>query len=80
MQYPGAVAAIAIKSDGILIRLDTLNLSKISDEEKDQAQKVMNYTKSYQYKEGFVASLYRIAKLRNKIEIKKEILQFTKEV
>ncbi len=80
LQYPGATAAIAMKTDGILVRLDTLNISKIGTEEKEQAKKVMNYIKSYQYKEGFVASLYRIAKLRNKIEIKKEILQFTKEV
>lgn len=79
LQYPGAVAAIAMKSDGILVRLDTLNMSKIGTEEKEQAQKVMNYIKSYQYKEGFVASLYRIAKLRNKIEIKKEISQWINE-
>ncbi len=80
LQYPGATMIIPAKSDGILMRLDSVNMSKIGDEEKQQAQKVTNYIKSYQYKEGFVASLYRIAKLRNKIEIKKEILQFTKEV
>lgn len=80
LQYAGAVGAAVTKSEGVLLRLDTVTMPKISKEEQDQAQKVMNYIKSYQYKEGFVASLYRIAKLRNKIEIKKEILQFTKEV
>ncbi|MBI2345054.1 peptidylprolyl isomerase [Candidatus Dependentiae bacterium] len=80
LQYQGAVAAITTTTDGILMRLDSINMTQITKEEQEQAQKVMNYIKSYQYKEGFVASLYRIAKLRNKIEIKKEILQFTKEV
>jgi hypothetical protein len=80
LQYPGSLAVINTPTESILIRLDSLEPVKISDQEKDQAKKMMIYTKSYIYKEGFVASLYRIAKLRNKIEIKNELLQTTKEV
>jgi hypothetical protein len=80
LSYPGSLAIITTPTDTILMRLDSVHSVKISDQEKDQAKKMMIYGKTYNYKEGFVASLYRIAKLRNKIEIKNELLQTTKEV
>ena len=49
-------------------------------EQKEHLSSTMFYMKLYQIKEGFIASLYRTAKLNNKIEIKNELLQFTKEV
>jgi len=81
LQYGGAMTAIETASDGILMRLDSIEQSDSStdssalQEQKNQAGKMMFYTKLYQSKEGFVASLYRIAKLNNKIEVKSEILQ-----
>lgn len=77
LQYQGAIAAIETANDGILMRLDSVSSvdSSTLQEQTDQAGKMMFYTKLYQSKEGFVASLYRIAKLNNKIEIKSEILQ-----
>lgn len=83
MQYQGSLVSIQTNSDGILIRLDEISKPKDMqsfDGKRDQLKKAMLYAKSYQSKEGFVASLYRIAKLNNKVEIKNEILQFTKEV
>lgn len=77
LQYQGAIAAIETASDGILMRLDSIEKADSSSfqDQKGQTSKMMFYTKLYQSKEGFVASLYRIAKLNNKIEIKSEILQ-----
>lgn len=80
LAYAGSLTVINTPSDSILMRLDAIQPVKITDQEKDQAKKMMIYTKTYIYKDGFVASLYRIAKLRNKIEIKNELLQITKEV
>ena len=82
MQYEGAIAAIQTKTDGIVIKLDSISSvdSSVFAQEKDHLANVMFYTKLYQMKEGFIASLYRTATLNNKVEIKKELLQFTKEV
>lgn len=82
MQHEGAVAAIHTKTDGIVIKLDSIAQvsPKLFEEQKDHLASVMFYMKLYQIKEGFIASLYRTATLNNKIEIKKELLQFTKEV
>jgi len=81
LQCPGAIIALETAADGVLIRLDTVEQGDNQFEtQKEQLSKVVFYTKLYQSREGFVASLYRIAKLNNKIEIKNEILQFTKEV
>lgn len=81
LQHVGALATIETKTDGILIKLDSITAvdSKIFKEQKEHLGKIMFYTKLYQIKEGFIASLYRTAKLNNKIEIKNELLQFTKE-
>ncbi len=82
MQHVGALACAETKSEGILIKLDSIEPvdSKIIKEQKEHLKKTMFYMKMYQIKEGFIASLYRTAKLNNKIEIKPELLQFTKEV
>lgn len=82
LQHVGALAAIETKVDGIVIKLDAIDpVSKdLFNEQKDHLSKVMFYMKLYQIKEGFIASLYRTAKLNNKIEIKNELLQLTKEV
>lgn len=81
LQCPSAIIALEAASDGILIRLDDIKQKDSQfDIQKEELSKVLFYTKLYQSREGFVASLYRIAKLNNKIEIKNEILQFTKEV
>lgn len=80
LQYSGSLAVINTANESILMHLDSVQPVKISEKEQNQAKKMLIYTKSYIYKEGFVASLYRIAKLRNKIEIKNELLQTAKEV
>jgi hypothetical protein len=82
MQFSGAMACAETKNSGILIKLDTVEPVnfKVFTEQKDHLGKVLLYMKLYQNKEGFIASLYRTAKLNNKIEIKPELLQFTKEV
>lgn len=82
LQHVGAITIIKTKVDGILIRLDSIESKNKSlfQEQKEHLSKVMFYTKLYQIKEGFIASLYRTAKLNNKIEIKNELLQMTKEV
>ncbi len=82
LDFQGAIVGIETATDGIIVRLDSVGAidSDKSGTEKEQLRKVLSYTKQYQAKEGFVASLYRIAKLNNKIDIKIEILQFTKEV
>lgn len=82
MQHEGAIASVQTKTDGIVIKLDSISKVKpeLFEEQKDHLGRVMFYMKLYQIKEGFIASLYRTATLNNKIEIKNELLQFTKEV
>lgn len=78
---PGTVIAIETKEDGLLVQLVKVQENrKDFDLKKDEVKKVLFYTKLYQSRDAFIASLYRIAKLNNKIEIKSEILQSTKEV
>lgn len=82
MQHVGAVTSVLTKLDGVLIKLDDISSvnSQVFQEQKEHLEQVMFYMKLYQIKEGFIASLYRTATLNNKIEIKNELLQFTKEV
>lgn len=82
MQHVGALAALQAKGDGILLKLDSIASqdSDLFNEQKSHLNKVMFYMRMYQIKDGFIASLYRTAKLNNKIEIKNELLQLTKEV
>ncbi|MCX5924488.1 MAG: peptidylprolyl isomerase [Candidatus Dependentiae bacterium] len=82
MQYVGALAGVETKSEGILLRLDKIaSLSKeLFNDQKGHLGKTMLYTKIYQNKEGFIASLYRTANINNKIEIKVELSSITKEV
>lgn len=82
MQHMGAIKSVLAKNDGIIIKLDEIDPIKpeVFQEQKNHLGQVMFYTKLYQIKEGFIASLYRTATLNNKIEIKKELFQFTKEV
>lgn len=82
MQHEGALVSVQTKTDGIVLKLDSISQvkSELFEEQKDHLQQVMFYMKLYQIKEGFIASLYRTATLNNKIEIKNELLQFTKEV
>ena len=82
MQHKGAIASVQTKTDGIIIKLDAISEVKpeLFAEQKEHLGQVMFYMKLYQIKEGFIASLYRTATLNNKIEIKNELLQFTKEV
>ncbi|MBP6892351.1 SurA N-terminal domain-containing protein [Candidatus Babeliales bacterium] len=82
MQHEGSMASVKTKTDGILIKLDSISKvnPELFKEQKEHLGRVMFYMKLYQIKEGFIASLYRTATLNNKIEIKNELLQFTKEV
>lgn len=81
IQSPGVIIAIETAQNGLLLQLvDIAENENKFEAKKDELQKVIFYTKMYQSREAFIASLYRIAKLNNKIEIKNEILQFTKEV
>lgn len=82
LQHEGAMATVETKFDGYLFKLAQLETrDKASfDEQREHLSKVLSYTKMYQIKEGFIASLYRTATLNNKIDVKKELLQQTKEV
>ncbi len=82
MQHAGALMSVETKTDGILMRLDSVapRDEKLFMDQKDHLGKSMFYMKLYQNKEGFIASLYRTAKLNNKIEIKADVLNLTKEV
>lgn len=78
----GAIAQIVTKDDGIAIRLDSVESvnDDVLREQKNHLRSTLFYTKLYQIKEGFIASLYRTAKLNNKVEINPAILSLTKEV
>lgn len=78
----GALTTALSDEDGYVIRLDFVaDLEKEElIKEKDRFAKVALYAKKYTVKEGFIASLYRTATLNNKIDVKKELLQQTKEV
>ncbi len=82
MQYVGSLQSAETKSEGIVLKLDTIGAldSKLFKDQKDRLAKTMYYTKIYQNKEGFIASLYRTAKINNKIEIKVELTSRIKEV
>ncbi len=82
MQHVGAIAFVQTKTDGIVIKLDSISKvnPEVFAEQKAHLGQVMFYTKLYQIKDAFIASLYRNATINNKIEIKKELLPLTKEV
>jgi len=82
MQHPGALIAVDTKAEGILLRLDNVapRDEKLFVDQKGRLGKSLFYMKMYQIKDGFIASLYRTAKLNNKIEIKSDVLNLTKEV
>lgn len=82
LTYAGALAGLETKNSGVVIQLTNVENANIKDAEqqKEQLLKMLRYVQIHQNKDGFIASLYRTAKLNNKIEIKNELLQNTKEV
>ncbi len=79
---PGALTALVSDKDGLVIRLDVLDTNVATDDQIAQKKKhgsVLNFAKRYGIRDGFIASLYRHAKLNKKIEIGPEVLPFTKE-
>ncbi len=77
----GATTYVMTDAEGLLIQLDSLGSrdAELFSAQKDKLSKTMFYAKKYQVKEGFIASLYRRAKLNNKIHLKDEVLQLIKE-
>ncbi|MBI2352750.1 peptidylprolyl isomerase [Candidatus Dependentiae bacterium] len=82
LHHKNGATFVITDSEGLLIRLDSIEHSK-EDEglkaKKESYAKAVLYAKKYKVKEGFIASLYRHAKIDNKIEMKPEILQLLKE-
>lgn len=77
----GALTSVIDGANGYIIRLDAIEDFDVEKllQDKEMLLKTISYAKTYQVKEGFIASLYRRAKLDNKIEMKQEVLQFLKE-
>ena len=77
----GSLTSAIADQSGIIIRLNNIEKLKQGEflKEKETFTKTLFSTKKYAVKDGFIASLYRRAKLDNKIEMKPEILQFLKE-
>lgn len=78
----GAVFSAATDNNGVLMYVEQVALinEPLFYAQKEALNQVLYYTQMYQYKDAFIASLYRTAKINNKIEIKKEFLQNIKEV
>lgn len=82
MQHEGALASVETKAGGLILKLDNIapRNEKHFIDQRGHLSKSLFYMKMYQIKDGFIASLYRTAKLNNKIEIKADLLNLTKEV
>lgn len=81
LQRPGAVTEVVTDTDGYVIKLESMQErnEKLFEEKQQSLSKTSFYEKKYKLKEAFVASLYRHAKLDNKIEMKDSILQLIKK-
>lgn len=81
LHHVGGLATVVSPEEGLIIRLDSMahRDEQLFGEQKKQISNTLFYAKKYQVKEGFIASLYRRAKLNNKIEMKTEVLQLLKE-
>lgn len=77
LQSPGEVIDISSKTDAMLIRLDSIAPldKKLFEDKKDSMMSTLEHKHQFQAKDSFIASLYRHAKLNNKIEIDKELLK-----
>jgi parvulin-like peptidyl-prolyl isomerase len=82
MQHEGALVSVETKAGGVVLKLDNIapRDEKHFIDQKGHLGASLFYMKMYQIKDGFIASLYRTAKLNNKIEIKADLLNLTKEV
>lgn len=80
LSHKGAMTSVVSQGDGLVISLDTIeDFDKTSLKNNDKFAKTMSYAKKYQVKEGFIASLYRRAKLDKEIEMKQEVSHLLKE-
>ena len=78
LHHAGTIADAVTDEAGFIIKLDSIENrdENLFDAQQEKLSKTLFYAKKYQVKEAFIASLYRRAKLDNKIHIKNEILQF----
>lgn len=80
LSHEGATTSVISDKDGLVIRLNSIKaLDSDSLTKRNELEKTISYAKKYKVKEGFIASLYRRAKLDNKIEMKQEVLHLLKE-
>lgn len=80
LSHKGAVTSVVSEGDGLVIRLNNIeDFDKNDLKSNDHFAKTMSYAKKYKVKEGFIASLYRRAKLDKEIEMKQEVSHLLKE-
>lgn len=80
LSHEGAVASVVSDGDGLVIRLNKIeDFDRSAMKSKEHFAKTMSYAKKYKVKEGFIASLYRRAKLDKEIEMKQEVSHLLKE-
>lgn len=81
LHNPGSSIDVITSEEGLIVRLDSIadRDAKLFDEKKEHLANTLFYAKKYQVKEGFIASLYRRAKLDNAIEMKSEVAQYLKD-
>lgn len=82
LHHSGAYIDVITAEEGLVVRLDDIahRDEQLFGEKKEQLSNTLFYAKKYQVKEGFIASLYRSAKLDNAIEMKSEVAQYLKDV
>jgi peptidyl-prolyl cis-trans isomerase D len=81
LQTPGAMITIVNPTESYLVRLEeivSVDENFASAKKEFIAQALASKTK-YQGRDSFIASLYRHAKLNNKIEVKDQLLKNTKD-
>lgn len=80
LSHKGAITSVVSQGDGLVIRLNSIeDFDKNDLKNNNHFAKTMSYAKKYQVKEGFIASLYRRAKLDKEIEMKQEVSHLLKE-
>lgn len=81
LQSAGSMIDATTPTESFLIRLDEVAQidEKLLDEKKSMIETTLASKAKYKGRDSFIASLYRHAKLNNKIEIKDQLLKDTKD-
>jgi parvulin-like peptidyl-prolyl isomerase len=81
LQSAGTMIDVVTSTESFLIRLDEVAQidDKLLDEKKSTIETTLANKAKYKGRDSFIASLYRHAKLNNKIEIKDQLLKDTKD-